>query len=130
MIRSVALGRPFAACLRRSAIAAGGAAASRAPNAFRRPPPCWTLAPLGSAMSAPECQLVLDGHTVSLVVLVTFVCLAPSAEREPRATRALLLYLARAIESVRARPGLALLTRRWMGHQRASRRSLRAYASC
>ncbi|WFD17962.1 hypothetical protein MCAP1_000173 [Malassezia caprae] len=58
------------------------------------------------------CQQTLDGHTIALLLLVTFVCLAPS-DGETHARRVLLLFLVRALESIdRAPPHGAALEAR------------------
>lgn len=46
------------------------------------------------------CQQALDGPTVALLGLITFFCLEPAVEQEERAGRVLLMYVARALESV------------------------------
>ncbi|KOS14365.1 anaphase-promoting complex subunit 5 [Malassezia pachydermatis] len=46
------------------------------------------------------CQQALDGPTVALLGLITFFCLEPAVEQEERAGRVLLMYVARALESL------------------------------
>lgn len=52
-------------------------------------------------MSAVDSQLQLDGHVVSLLLMHTYLCGVSLSEADPAAARILLVYLVRAVESVR-----------------------------
>lgn len=57
-----------------------------------------------STMAHSDSQLVLDGHVLALLLLVTFLCQVPIDETEIGAQPMLLLYLVRAIEEVDVPP--------------------------
>lgn len=55
-------------------------------------------------MARGDSQLVLDGHVLALLMLVTFLCQVPLDPAELGAQQVLILYLVRAIEQVDAPP--------------------------